>query len=407
MSRAAFADAHGADALDIARVEAFASDHGLTVVDAHAGRRSVILSGNAAAMNEAFGVQLMRAAIPGGEAHTHAGPVTIADLGGIVEAVLGLDTQPIAAPHRRVARGKRDDGAAFNPTDLAQLYDFPAGLDGSDQCVAILELGGGYRAKDLSAYFAKLGLKMPSVTAVLVGGAKNAPSTPDSADSEVALDIEIAGGVAPGARYAVYFAPNTLQGFVDAITTAVHDTTRKPYILSISWGSAECGWPAQAINALNSALQDASALGVTVCVATGDSGSSDGVDDGNAHADFPASSPYVLACGGRVSRRRAVSSRARRSGTTARGRGPAEVGSATCSIFLRGKRTRPFPRRRTPAGALDAACPTWPATQTPRPDTTCSLMASGWWSEGRARWRGSGPGSSRGSTSRSEGRSAT
>jgi len=37
---------------------------------------------------------------------------------------------------------------------------------------------------------------------------------------------------------------------------------------------------------------------VTVLVAAGDDGSSDGVDDGNAHVDFPASSPHVLACGG-------------------------------------------------------------------------------------------------------------
>jgi kumamolisin len=40
------------------------------------------------------------------------------------------------------------------------------------------------------------------------------------------------------------------------------------------------------------------ALGITVTVASGDNGSSDGVDDGQAHVDFPASSPNVLACGG-------------------------------------------------------------------------------------------------------------
>jgi len=39
-------------------------------------------------------------------------------------------------------------------------------------------------------------------------------------------------------------------------------------------------------------------LGVSVCCASGDSGSSDGVADGEAHVDFPASSPNVLACGG-------------------------------------------------------------------------------------------------------------
>jgi kumamolisin len=43
---------------------------------------------------------------------------------------------------------------------------------------------------------------------------------------------------------------------------------------------------------------EAAALGVSITVASGDSGSSDGVNDGQNHVDFPASSPHVLACGG-------------------------------------------------------------------------------------------------------------
>jgi kumamolisin len=39
-------------------------------------------------------------------------------------------------------------------------------------------------------------------------------------------------------------------------------------------------------------------MGVTVCVASGDGGSSDGQSDGSPHADFPASSPHALGCGG-------------------------------------------------------------------------------------------------------------
>jgi kumamolisin len=50
--------------------------------------------------------------------------------------------------------------------------------------------------------------------------------------------------------------------------------------------------------AMDSAFQDAAALGVTVCCASGDDGSGDRVNDGHAHVDFPASSPHVLACGG-------------------------------------------------------------------------------------------------------------
>ena len=49
---------------------------------------------------------------------------------------------------------------------------------------------------------------------------------------------------------------------------------------------------------MNSAMSDAAALGITVCVAAGDNGSTDGVTDGQQHVDFPASSPYALGCGG-------------------------------------------------------------------------------------------------------------
>jgi len=45
-------------------------------------------------------------------------------------------------------------------------------------------------------------------------------------------------------------------------------------------------------------MADAAALGITVCVASGDNGSGDAVTDGQAHVDFPASSPYALGCGG-------------------------------------------------------------------------------------------------------------
>ena len=122
----------------------------------------------------------------------------------------------------------------------------------------------------------------------------NAPGDP--ADGEVMLDIEVAGAVAPKAKVAVCFAPNTDQGFLDALLAAVHDTQRKPSVVSISWGAPEdLRLDGAALNAFNSALQDAAAMGVTVCCAAGDDGSSDIRDprqrDGKPHVDFPASSP--------------------------------------------------------------------------------------------------------------------
>ena len=116
------------------------------------------------------------------------------------------------------------------------------------------------------------------------------------------LDIEVAGAVAPNARFAVYFAPNEgNKGFIDAISAAVHDKQRNPAVISISWGSPESSNEAQAIQAFHELFVAAASLGVTVCVATGDHGVAD-LDgqswDGKIHVDHPAVDDMVLACGG-------------------------------------------------------------------------------------------------------------
>jgi kumamolisin len=266
-------------------------------VERHEAARRIVLAGPANAVQKAFEVELgvYEVAQRGFHYRGRKGSVCLPPhLQPMVMAVLGLDNRPVAKPHNR--RKKTPQSGSFDPTQLAKLYNFPTGVTGSGQTVAIIELGGGYSAADLQTYFSGLGIKTPSVSAVSVDGGTNQPGT--DADGEVMLDIEVVGATAPGANIAVYFAPNTDQGFVDAISQAVHDTTRKPSIVSISWGGPEDSWTAQSRTAMNAALQDAGAVGVTVTVAAGDDGSTDGVNDNQFHVDFPAASPYALSCGG-------------------------------------------------------------------------------------------------------------
>ena len=137
---------------------------------------------------------------------------------------------------------------------------------------------------------------MPSITAVGVDGASNAPG-PRRRVVQVNLDIDIIGAAAPGAAQVMYFAPNNGdQGFVDAISAAAH-ATPAPIAISISWGQSEDSWIGQGLLAMNEAMADAVALGITVCVAAGNDGSTDGANDGQLHVDFPVSSPYALGCG--------------------------------------------------------------------------------------------------------------
>jgi kumamolisin len=303
ISRDEFAARFGADPKDVAALEAFAEQYDLTIGSVDLARRAVVLSGSVASMNEAFGTQLKLYQGRHGTYRARTGELFLpASLQNMVVAVLGLDNRPQAETRcRRLWRvtPRAAGDTSYSPPAVAKLYNFPTDVTGAGQTVAIIELGGGYATADLQAYFAGLGLKQPRVSAVSVDGARNRPvGDPNSADGEVLLDIEVVGAIASGAQIAVYFAPNTDQGFLDAITTAVHDRTRKPTIVSISWGGAESTWTSQSLQAYDQAFQDAAALGVTVCCASGDDGSADAVSDGRAHADFPASSPHVLACGG-------------------------------------------------------------------------------------------------------------
>ncbi len=309
VTREEFAGQFGARQEDMDAVARFAASHGLAVVAANAARRTMVLSGTVNEHNQAFSVALQRFVHPGGAYRGRVGPVHLPEeLKDVVEAVLGLDNRPIARPHfrgRQAPAGWRPHdnagaaGLTFSPTVLASLYDFPAG-DGRGECVAVIELGGGYRTVDLQAYFAGLGVSpWPTIGTVSVDHGMNLPTGDASGpDGEVMLDLEVVGAIVPAARVVVYFAPNTDAGFLDAVSAATHDAVNRPSVISISWGGPEASWTPQAMTALDNALQSAAAMGITVCVASGDSGSGDGTSDGADHVDFPASSPHVLACGG-------------------------------------------------------------------------------------------------------------
>jgi kumamolisin len=308
LSREEFAAAYGAAPADVNKIKSFARRNKLALVSVNPAQRSVVLSGSVKAFSDAFQVKLMEYEHPQGNYRGRIGRIHLpAELVPIVEGVFGLDNRRMARSHlvttERAGASQATGASSYTALQVAQFYDFPTSLDGGGECIGILEFGGGYNPDDLKTYFTRLGMATPSVSSVSVDGVKNSPGDPQ-ADPEVALDIEVAGTIAPGAKIAVYFAPFTEQGWVDALTAAIHDSTNKPSVLSISWGFAEgepvqgFEWTPQAVKAVNQTLQAGAAMGVSVCVASGDNGSSDGINDGLAHVDFPASSPYALGCGG-------------------------------------------------------------------------------------------------------------
>jgi kumamolisin len=302
LTRDEYAREYGADPADMRAIEGFASAANLTVVASDAARRSVTVSGTLGDLSAAFGTSLETVTLDGKTFRTRSGSLSVpAEMREIVAGVFGLDERPQARTHfrRRTQRPAASADVSYTPPQVAAAYGFPTGVTGAGQTIAVIELGGGYVESDLATYFSSLGLAMPTVLSVSVDGASNAPTgSADGPDGEVMLDIEVAGSIANGATIVAYFAPNTDQGFLDAITTAIHDTTNAPSVVSISWGGPESTYTASALTNFDDALAAAAMLGVTVTVAAGDNGSSDGVTGSTANVDFPASSPHVLACGG-------------------------------------------------------------------------------------------------------------
>jgi kumamolisin len=342
MTRAEYARNHGADPADIRKVRAFAQHFNLQVAHVLPAERTVVLVAPASAFATAFKVRLQKHRFPDGSSYrVREDRILIpAELSGIVVGVFGLDKRPVVSrpvrfeptPAAGVAAADPSQNPgllpALFPNQLAKIYHFPEGMDGNGQTIGIVELGGGFRQRNLVAYFKRAGVKNPLNIVVAKGHglAKNVPHPqpyqpqpqtyypqgPDPPDVEVLLDMEIIGTVAPGAKMVMYFPKDSSeQHLLRAVTTAVHDSSADLSILSLSWGVPEfergksSGWRAhrQFQDDFNDVLEAAKHLGITVCVASGDYASAgmslnDPKWDRKAHVNFPASSPFVLACGG-------------------------------------------------------------------------------------------------------------
>jgi kumamolisin len=304
LTRQEFADQYGAAQPDIDAVVKAFTPFGLSAIDEDQASRTIRFRGTVAAMEQAFQVKLFNYTHESGDYRGRVGNVSVPNaVKDIVQGVFGLDNRRVvrrrhpahATSHQHL---KSVPSAWYIPSELATHYNFPPG-DGSGQTVGLLEFGGGYFESDLAAFcrLAKIP-NPPKVVTISTDG--TATDAKDGAEGEVMLDIEVVAGVCPAAKIAVYFAQFTEQGWITALDAAVQDQTNNPGVISASWGEAEDTdiWTVAAMTAVNDTLQGAATIGVTVCIAAGDDGSSDAVTDGHAHVDFPSASPYVLSVGG-------------------------------------------------------------------------------------------------------------
>jgi kumamolisin len=320
---AELASAFGATQDDTARVERFAAAHGLTVLEIAHHQRKVVLRGNAANMEKAFGVSLVEMEHRRGNYRATSGTASLPhELRNVVQAVMGLNTRPCA--RRRAVHHNNTTTPYWTAPQMAEAYGFSSARSAAGQSIALIELGGGYHEEDLRQFFNGLEMTMPVVRCVTVDGAQNAPASVEQIKQfldvvegkrkisevpeeilsaaqctvEVTMDIELAAALAPGAEIVVYMTPGTEQGIYDAISMAIADPERLPSAISISWGEPETGVSGAYLSSVDEVLREAALLGVTVCASSGDDGAMNGSTDGTPTVNFPASSPHVLSCGG-------------------------------------------------------------------------------------------------------------
>ena len=180
---------------------------------------------------------------------------------------------------------------------IANYYNFPQ-VDPTlpQQKIAIISMGGTYSTSDLESYWNLQGQTIkPIINYVDVDGATNGPNQqPQENDGtdENMLDLEVVGGLAQNAIITIMFCPNSDTGEYDCFHQAMENGNN---IISTSWGGPENPEDKTNMLALDQLFQNYSGV---ICAASGDSGSSDGIDDGQLHVDFPASSPNVISCGG-------------------------------------------------------------------------------------------------------------
>lgn len=349
---------HGATPEDIEAVEAFVRSHGMRVLEVSAARRTVAAAGTVAQMNAAFGIELRRYHSPlphrrsertsrkaspaprqvhrGYEGHVHI-PKSLAK---IVVGVLGLDDRKITSRN-----GVPPQTGVVTAPQVCQLYGWPTGSI-SGQTIGLLSASSGFDPNDIKLYYENLNKSLfaagfyvqgstptsqgtaTAPSAGAVAGKLVAPSpvigslttsttfatNGGTSDGEINMDICLSSSIAQGAEIAVYLFDGSANGWLTILGQAISPAPQpgqaappQPTVISSSYffafgddaaALADWGLSANDIANISDVLHDATTIGITICIASGDSGTDSDVEDGSAHVQYPGSDPSVLACGG-------------------------------------------------------------------------------------------------------------
>jgi subtilase family serine protease len=195
----------------------------------------------------------------------------------------------------------------YTPAQLQSLYGLPtaykAGLDGTGQTIVLLEAYGYPTAEADANAFSKLtGLPQFTSSNFNVIYPQGPPVSPNAAaltgwDIEIALDVQWAHAIAPGAKILIVAAAGQdTVSFIDAISYIT--TNKLGYTVNDSWEEDTdlVAGPLEE-EAYSQVLEVAAAKGISFQFSTGDDGD-EGLATPIGAPGVPSNSPYVTAVGG-------------------------------------------------------------------------------------------------------------
>ena len=299
---------------DIDSVTGWLSSNGFTVNTVHPSGMMIDFSGTAGQVLAAFHTEIHSLSVSG-KAHiaNMSDPQIPVALAPVITGILSLNdffARPMVE-HIKNLTGTLNSIPVqlVTPADLATIYDFnpafSAGITGKGQTIAVVEDSNLFRTSDWTTFRSTFGLSghtSGSLATVHPGGCSNPGVT--GSDDETTVDAEWATAAAPDATIMVASCADTQTtlGPVTAVQNLL-SSSALPQIISVSFGVCEASMGTAMNAGINTMYQQAVSQGVSVFVASGDSGPA------ACDRDFPAathgigisglaSTPYNVAVGG-------------------------------------------------------------------------------------------------------------
>ncbi|MGA8530000.1 MAG: protease pro-enzyme activation domain-containing protein [Acidobacteriaceae bacterium] len=311
---AEYAARFGLSQADLDQVESWLNSQGFNIDRIANGHNSITVSGTAAQVEAAFGTQLNRYQLNGESHFANASDLQIpAALSGILQSVRNLDDfrprPQIHVPAQPQFTAKTSNEHNLTPKDVATIYDinsaYNSGYTGSGQTIVVV--GQSEISKsDIEAFQTAAGLTVKDPNQILVPGSGTATVVSgDEAESD--LDVEYAGGIAPGATIDFVYTGNGSDNVYNSLQYAVDNKLGS--VISMSYGTCETELDASGFAGLETVLEQGASQGQSILAASGDTGSTACFDPGGSSGlsttqqealavNYPASSAYATGVGG-------------------------------------------------------------------------------------------------------------